>query len=57
MTETKLTPKQQEVITTIRNLRKLTAETGTATTRTVNELLRSLPSSDLCIVANCLATD
>jgi hypothetical protein len=34
MNEPKLTAKQLEVISTIRNLRKLTEQTGTRTTRT-----------------------
>jgi hypothetical protein len=55
MTRTDLTQQQQEAFTTILNLRKLTTETGTITTRAQNDVLRSLSSQDLAAVANALA--
>ena len=53
--KTDLTPTQQKALTTILNLRKLTKETGTFTTRAQNDILRSLSSDDLAAVANALA--
>lgn len=50
-----LTPTQQDALTTILNLRKLTRETGTRTTIAQNDVLRALNSSDLAAVANALA--
>ncbi|HKV76719.1 MAG TPA: hypothetical protein VJP02_01175 [Candidatus Sulfotelmatobacter sp.] len=50
-----LTESQQKALTTIRNLRKLTKETGTITSRAQNDVLRALTSSDLAAVANELA--
>lgn len=55
MTRTELTPTQQKALSTILNLRKLTKETGTITTRAQNDILRALPSVDLAAVANELA--
>jgi hypothetical protein len=40
---------------TILNLRKLTRETGTKTTRSQNDVLQSLNSVDIAAVANALA--
>ena len=53
-TET-LSPAAQRALTTIRNLRRLTKETGTITTRAQNDVLRALSSSDIAAVANELA--
>jgi hypothetical protein len=53
--ELKLTTAQQTALTTILNLRRLTAETGTRTTRAQNDILRALASTDLAAVANALA--
>jgi len=50
-----LTPAQQQAYTTILNLRKLTAETGTITRRSQNDILQALNSEDLGAVANALA--
>jgi hypothetical protein len=57
MTTTKepLTPSQQKALTTIRNLRRLTKDTGTITTRAQNDVLRALSSTDISAVANALA--
>jgi hypothetical protein len=55
MTKTELTPAQQTALTTILNLRRLTEETGTRTTRGQNDILRALDSIDLAAVANALA--
>ena len=55
--ETELTVKQRKAVETIRNLRKLTRETGTATTKTQNDILRALSSVDLAAVANALAVN
>ena len=52
---TTLTPSQRDAFTTILNLRKLTRETGTITTRAQNDVLRALNSTDLAAVANALA--
>ena len=52
---TRLTPQQQRALTTILNLRRLTAETGTRTTRAQNDVLRALNSVDIAAVANALA--
>ena len=52
---TTLTPSQRDAFTTIMNLRKLTCETGTITTRAQNDVLRALSSTDLAAVANALA--
>ena len=54
MTET-LSPAAQEALTTILNLRWLTKNTGTRTTRAQNDVLQSLSSTDLAAVANALA--
>jgi hypothetical protein len=53
-TET-LTPTQQKAFNTILNLRRLTRETGTITTRAQNDVLRALNSIDIAAVANALA--
>jgi hypothetical protein len=55
MNELKLTPAQQIALTTILNLRRLTEETATRTTRAQNDILRALNSVDLAAVANALA--
>ena len=54
-TTTELTAAQQTVLNTILNLRRLTAETGTKTTRAQNDILQSLNSTDLAAVANALS--
>jgi len=55
MKRDELTPEQDQALTTILNLRKLTRETGTITTRAQNDVLRALTSVDLAAVANALA--
>jgi hypothetical protein len=55
MTRTELTPEQQQALTTILNLRKLTKESGTITTRAQNDVLRALNSADIAALANALA--
>ena len=50
-----LTPNQQHALITILNLRKLTKETGTISTRAQNDVLRKLSSEDLAVIANALA--
>jgi hypothetical protein len=55
MTELKLTQKQQETVTAILSLRKLTKESGMITTRSQSEILRALNPIDLITVANALA--
>ncbi len=50
-----LTSTQQKALTTILNLRKLTKDTGTITTRAQNDVLRALSSTDISAVANALA--
>jgi hypothetical protein len=50
-----LTGAQQQALTTILNLRKLTRETGTFTTKAQNDVLRALNSEDIAAVANALA--
>jgi uncharacterized protein (UPF0371 family) len=52
-----LSPAAQKALSTIRNLRTLTKQTGTITTRAQNDVLRSLNSSDIAAVANALASD
>lgn len=47
----------EKALTTIRNLRRLTKETGTITTRAQNDVLRALGSFDIAAVANALASD
>ena len=54
MTRTDLTTTQQEALDTILNLRKLTKQTGTRTTRAQNDILRALNSLDIAAVANAL---
>jgi hypothetical protein len=54
MTET-LSLAAQTALTTIRNLRRLSKETGTITTRAQNDILRALNSTDIAAVANALA--
>lgn len=56
MTDT-FSPAAQKALTTIRNLRWLTRETGTITTRAQNDVLRALNSIDIAAVANALASD
>jgi len=53
----KLTPSQQKALTTILNLRRLTKESGTITTRAQNNVLRALNSTDIAAVANALAAE
>jgi hypothetical protein len=55
MTTEQLTQTQQRALTTILNLRKLTKDTGTITTRAQNDVLRALSSTDIAAVANALA--
>lgn len=50
-----LTKPQQNALDTILNLRRLTKETGTITTRAQNDVLRALDSRDIAAVANALA--
>lgn len=50
-----MTNTARQAYQTIVNLRKLTKETGTATTRAQNDILRGLNSIDLASVANALA--
>ncbi len=50
-----LTPSQDQAYQTILNLRKLTRETGTITTKAQNDILRALDSADLAAIANALA--
>jgi hypothetical protein len=52
---TLLTITQRIAYTTILNLRKLTVETGTRTTKAQNDILRALNSVDVSAVANALA--
>jgi hypothetical protein len=49
-----LTRRQQEVYDRILALRKLTAETGTRTTKTQNDLLQAQTNDDLAAVALAL---
>lgn len=55
MTQTTLTPAAERALQKILNLRKLTMETGTISTRAQNDILRSLNSTDLSAVADALA--
>lgn len=55
LTTEPLSEAQQKALTTILNLRKLTRETGTITTRSQNDVLRALNSADIAAVANALA--
>lgn len=50
-----MSPAAKTALETIRNLRKLTKETGTITTRAQNDVLRALNSTDIAAVANALA--
>lgn len=52
-----LSPEAQRALTTIRNLRGLTRESGTITTRAQNDVLRALSSQDIAAVANALANN
>ena len=54
MTESQLTPSQQEVVDKILALRKMTATSGFKTTRSVNDLLERLNADDLPAVAAAL---
>jgi len=54
-TATALSPTALTALTTIRNLRKLTQESGTKTTRAQGDILRALNSVDIGAVANALA--
>ena len=54
---TELSPAAQKALTTIRNLRRLTKESGTITSRAQNDVLRALNSQDIAAVANALAAD
>ena len=55
MTTETLNVSQQKALTTILNLRRLTKESGTITTRAQNDVLRALSSTDIAAVANALA--
>lgn len=55
MTTTTLTPTAEKALATIRNLRRLTKESGTITTRAQNDILRALNSTDIAAVADALA--
>lgn len=55
MTTTELTPAQKQAHQTILNLRKLTRDTGTITTKAQNAVLRALNDADLAAIANALA--
>ena len=55
-TET-LSTTAEKALMTIRNLRRLTKESGTITTRAQNDVLRALNSQDIAAVANALASD
>jgi hypothetical protein len=57
MTTTTLSHAAERALTTIRNLRRLTKETGTITTRAQNDVLRALNSQDIAAVANAFAND
>jgi hypothetical protein len=57
MTESQLTPSQQEVVDKILALRKMTATSGFKTTRSVNDLLERLNADDLAAVAAALYTE
>ena len=57
MTTETLSPTAEKALMTIRNLRRLTKETGTITTRAQNDVLRALNSQDIAAVANVLASD
>lgn len=50
-----LSPAAEKALTTIRNLRRLSGESGTITTRAQNDVLRALSSTDIAAVANELA--
>ena len=54
-TTTKLTPTAQKALATIRNLRKLSEETGCISTRAQHDVLRKLNSEDFAAVADALA--
>jgi hypothetical protein len=47
----------QKAVRQLLALRKLSRETGTQTTRTQNEILRSLPAAELIAVAELLNRD
>jgi hypothetical protein len=49
-----MTTTAQEALNTIKNLRKLTEQTGTRTTKAQNDILRALNSTDIAAVANAL---
>jgi hypothetical protein len=52
-----LTPHQQQIVTKILALRKMTAITGFKTTRSQNDLLERLNADDLAAVAAVLYGD
>ena len=54
-TTTELSPAAQKALDTIRNLRKLTQETGCISTRAQHDVLRNLNSEDFAAVADALA--
>ena len=54
-TTTILSPTAQKAIATIRNLRKLTEQTGCVSTRAQHDVLRKLNSADFAAVADALA--
>ena len=55
-TQSELTPAQEQALETILNLRTLTRDIGTFTTRAQNAVLRALNETDLAAVANALAS-
>jgi hypothetical protein len=56
-TTTTLTPTAEKALATIRNLRKLSRETGCISTRAQHDVLRKLNSEDFAAVADALATE
>jgi hypothetical protein len=49
-----MTTKQQEAVDQVLALRELTRTNGMSTTRSVNQILQSLPDADLIVVALAL---
>jgi hypothetical protein len=56
-TPTTLTATAEKALATIRNLRKLSRETGCISTRAQHDVLRKLNSEDFAAVADALATE
>jgi hypothetical protein len=50
-----MSPTAQKALVTIRNLRKLTEQTGCISTRAQHDVLRKLSSEDFAAVADALA--